>query len=44
MNIKNTLNKGDVMENLKILVAEDDLNINNMIKEALVKEDYDAIL
>lgn len=32
------------MENLKILVAEDDLNINNMIKEALVKEDYDAIL
>ncbi|MCY6958535.1 response regulator transcription factor [Clostridium brassicae] len=30
------------MKKLNILVAEDDLNINNMIKEALVKEGYDA--
>ncbi|GAA0180038.1 response regulator transcription factor [Clostridium sediminicola] len=29
------------MDNLKILVVEDDFNINNMIKEALLKEGYD---
>lgn len=30
------------MENLKILIIEDDLDINNMIKEALVKEGYEV--
>ncbi|MCY6370613.1 response regulator transcription factor [Clostridium ganghwense] len=28
------------METLKILIVEDDVNINNMIKEALIKEGY----
>lgn len=28
------------MENLRILIVEDDVNINNMIKEALLKEGY----
>ncbi|EJP6472302.1 response regulator transcription factor [Clostridium sporogenes] len=31
------------MENLKILIVEDDVNINNMIKESLIKEGYDAV-
>ncbi|WP_138207850.1 response regulator [Haloimpatiens lingqiaonensis] len=30
------------MENLKILIVEDDININNMIKEALCKEGYEV--
>ncbi|APQ74601.1 response regulator transcription factor [Clostridium botulinum] len=29
------------MEKLKILIVEDDVNINNMIKESLIKEGYD---
>lgn len=29
------------MERLKILIVEDDVNINNMIKESLIKEGYD---
>ncbi|WP_102400338.1 response regulator transcription factor [Haloimpatiens massiliensis] len=29
------------MKNLKILIVEDDVNINNMIKESLIKEGYD---
>lgn len=31
------------MEKLKILIVEDDVNINNMIKESLIKEGYDAV-
>ena len=30
------------MERIKILIVEDDININNMIKESLIKEGYDA--
>ncbi|GAA0063356.1 response regulator transcription factor [Clostridium sp. CTA-1] len=30
------------MEKLNILIVEDDVNINNMIKESLIKEGYDA--
>lgn len=30
------------MEKLKILIVEDDVNINNMIKESLIKEGYDT--
>ncbi|WP_409068540.1 response regulator transcription factor [Clostridium sp. FAM 1755] len=31
------------MEKLKMLIVEDDVNINNMIKESLIKEGYDAV-
>lgn len=30
------------MKSLKILIVEDDININNMIKEALIKESFDV--
>ncbi|EJO5347250.1 response regulator transcription factor [Clostridium botulinum] len=31
------------MDKLKILIVEDDVDINNMIKESLIKEGYDTI-